>query len=146
MGLTGAAEGALQRVVLSCLCCCPRRRGELEKWLWALIGRPELARSHALRQFLEFDKAMARAQQHRWVGLYDVSCQALHSAVTVGLQGSYTLVVAVAAATTYQVLELRRADVATVPLILTMHPLLSCLLLLAGCAGAQMQQARSRRL
>jgi len=32
------------------------------------MGRPELARSHALRQFLEFDKAMGRAQQHRWVG------------------------------------------------------------------------------
>jgi hypothetical protein len=46
----------------------PRRRVELEKWLWALIGRPELARSHALRQFLDFDKAMARAQQHRWGG------------------------------------------------------------------------------
>lgn len=39
-----------------------RRRAELERWMWRLIGRPELARSAAVKVFLEFDRAMARAQ------------------------------------------------------------------------------------
>jgi hypothetical protein len=42
-----------------------RRRDELEKWLWRLIGRPEIARSLILKAFLDFDKALHRAQQHR---------------------------------------------------------------------------------
>ena len=52
-----------------------RRREELERWLWRLIAKPELARSQALRSFLEFDRALARFQQqqqqqqqpNRWV-------------------------------------------------------------------------------
>ena len=40
-----------------------RRRGELERWMWRLIGRPEVARSGAVKGFLVFDKALARAQQ-----------------------------------------------------------------------------------
>jgi hypothetical protein len=40
-----------------------RRRDELERWMWRLIARPEVARSGVLKAFLEFDKAMARAQQ-----------------------------------------------------------------------------------
>lgn len=52
-----------------------RRREELERWLWRLIAKPELARSQALRSFLEFDRALARFQQqqqqqpNRWVAL-----------------------------------------------------------------------------
>jgi hypothetical protein len=42
-----------------------RRREELEKWMWRLIARPEIARSHLLKSFLDFDKAMQRAQQQR---------------------------------------------------------------------------------
>lgn len=42
-----------------------RRRVELERWMWRLIGRPEIARSGAIKAFLEFDKAMARAQQQQ---------------------------------------------------------------------------------
>lgn len=33
--------------------------------MWRLIGRPEIARSNAIKAFLEFDKAMARAQQQQ---------------------------------------------------------------------------------
>ncbi|KXZ45388.1 hypothetical protein GPECTOR_55g294 [Gonium pectorale] len=39
-----------------------RRRAELEKWLWRLVGTPELARSPQLKAFLEFDRALTRAQ------------------------------------------------------------------------------------
>jgi hypothetical protein len=42
-----------------------RRREELERWMWRLIGRPEIARSGVLKAFLEFDRALARAQQHQ---------------------------------------------------------------------------------
>eukprot|EP00775_Hariotina_reticulata_P003235 gene3235-3512_t len=37
-----------------------RRRAELERWMWALISHPALARSQLLRAFLDFDKALAR--------------------------------------------------------------------------------------
>jgi hypothetical protein len=42
-----------------------RRREELEKWMWRLIARPEIARCALLKGFLDFDKALARAQQQR---------------------------------------------------------------------------------
>lgn len=42
-----------------------RRRAELEKWLWRLIGTPDIARSSQLKAFLEFDRALQRAQQHQ---------------------------------------------------------------------------------
>ncbi|KAI8463035.1 MAG: hypothetical protein J3K34DRAFT_159349 [Monoraphidium minutum] len=45
-----------------------RRREELERWMWRLIGHPEVARSAALKAFLEFDKALARAQQQQRCG------------------------------------------------------------------------------
>ncbi|GFR45060.1 hypothetical protein Agub_g6433, partial [Astrephomene gubernaculifera] len=40
-----------------------RRRAELERWLWRLVATPELARSQQLKAFLEFDRALTRAQQ-----------------------------------------------------------------------------------
>eukprot|EP00798_Chlamydomonas_sp_ICE-L_P017104 gene17104-23401_t len=40
-----------------------RRREQLERWLWRLIGKAELARSTPLKAFLEFDRALARAAQ-----------------------------------------------------------------------------------
>jgi hypothetical protein len=42
-----------------------RRRDELEKWLWRLLAKPEITRSHVLRSFLEIDKAIAKAQAAR---------------------------------------------------------------------------------
>jgi hypothetical protein len=44
-----------------------QRRADLERWMWQLIGRPEIARGGAIKAFLEFDKAMARAAQLRCV-------------------------------------------------------------------------------
>lgn len=40
-----------------------RRRSELERWLWRLIARPEIARTPLLKAFFEFDRALLRAQQ-----------------------------------------------------------------------------------
>ncbi|MEW5312601.1 MAG: hypothetical protein WDW38_004225 [Sanguina aurantia] len=45
-----------------------RRREELERWLWKLIATPEVARSLQLKGFLEFEKALQRAQQQRLAG------------------------------------------------------------------------------
>lgn len=42
--------------------------------MWALLSHSELARSPLLRAFLDLDKAIARAQQQRWVALRH-SCQ-----------------------------------------------------------------------
>lgn len=42
-----------------------RRREELERWLWRLIATQDVARSVSLKKFLEFDKALQRAQQQR---------------------------------------------------------------------------------
>lgn len=44
-----------------------RRREDLEQWLWRLIAAPDLARSPPLKTFLEFNKALARAQRARYV-------------------------------------------------------------------------------
>lgn len=44
-----------------------KRREELERWLWKLIATPEVARSSQLKSFLEFEKAMQRALQQRYV-------------------------------------------------------------------------------
>ena len=42
-----------------------RRRQELERWVWRLISTADIARSSALKSFLDFDKALQRAQQQR---------------------------------------------------------------------------------
>jgi hypothetical protein len=42
--------------------------GVVEAWMWRLIGSPDLARSPPLKTFLEFERALTRAQQQRWVG------------------------------------------------------------------------------
>eukprot|EP00877_Chromochloris_zofingiensis_P005919 jgi/Chrzof1/1580/Cz10g13080.t1 len=42
-----------------------KRREELEKWMWRLISKPEVARSTVLKAFLDFEKALQRAQQQR---------------------------------------------------------------------------------
>jgi hypothetical protein len=44
-----------------------KRRDELERWMWRLIAKPEIARSSIIKTFLDFDKALLRAQQHRHV-------------------------------------------------------------------------------
>ncbi len=42
---------------------CDQRRRDLEAWMWKLLGQPALSRSTALRAFLEWERAMARAQK-----------------------------------------------------------------------------------
>lgn len=44
-----------------------RRREELEQWVWRLIATPEIARSNQLKAFLEYGKALQRAQKARCV-------------------------------------------------------------------------------
>jgi hypothetical protein len=40
---------------------CDRRRADLEAWLWRLLGVSAITRSAPLRQFLEWERALARA-------------------------------------------------------------------------------------
>lgn len=42
-----------------------KRREELEQWMWRLFKRPEIARSSVMRTFLDFEKALQRAQHYR---------------------------------------------------------------------------------
>lgn len=58
-----------------------KRREELEKWMWRLISKPEVARSTVLKAFLDFEKALQRAQQQRWALQLVVSTAALWHAV-----------------------------------------------------------------
>ncbi|GAX79801.1 hypothetical protein CEUSTIGMA_g7241.t1 [Chlamydomonas eustigma] len=50
-----------------------QRKEELERWLWRLFSKPELATSSALKGFLEIERAVARLQQSRTVGALDAS-------------------------------------------------------------------------
>jgi len=43
-----------------------RRRADLEKWMWKLLSKPALARSSALKSFLELDRAIERANAQRY--------------------------------------------------------------------------------
>ncbi|EFJ41830.1 hypothetical protein VOLCADRAFT_98084 [Volvox carteri f. nagariensis] len=42
-----------------------RRRVELERWLWRLVGTQDVARGPQLKSFLELDKAILRAQKQQ---------------------------------------------------------------------------------
>lgn len=70
-----------------------RRREELEQWLWRLIATPDIARSNQLKAFLEYGKALQRAQKARcadgclccrWQTLSTGPC--LHQCMRMGAQ------------------------------------------------------------
>ncbi len=60
---------------------CDRRRDELERWMWHLIAQPEVARSIPLRAFLDFEKALQRAQQQRCADVFRHTCRLFSSLI-----------------------------------------------------------------